>query len=92
MARRTNIQRHYDLSNDFYRLWLDQRMLYTCAYFPTPDASLEEAQEAKLELVCRKLCLRPGRNRGRSRLRLGSAGHLHGATLWRQREGVQHFA
>ena len=54
-----NIQSHYDLSNDFYRLWLDERMVYTCAYFPTPDASLEDAQEAKLDLVCRKLCLRP---------------------------------
>jgi len=54
-----NIQHHYDLSNDFYRLWLDEQMVYTCAYFPTPDASLEDAQEAKLDLVCRKLCLRP---------------------------------
>jgi len=57
---RTNIHRHYDLSNDFYRLWLDERMLYTCAYFPTPEASLEAAQEAKLELICRKLRLQPG--------------------------------
>ena len=55
-----NIRRHYDLSNDFYRLWLDEQMVYTCAYFPTPDVSLEEAQEAKMDLVCRKLCLRPG--------------------------------
>ena len=55
-----NIHRHYDLSNDFYRLWLDEQMVYTCAYFPTPDASLEEAQEAKLDLVCRKLRLQPG--------------------------------
>jgi cyclopropane-fatty-acyl-phospholipid synthase len=55
-----NIHHHYDLSNDFYRLWLDERMVYTCAYFPTPDASLEEAQEAKLDLVCRKLGLHPG--------------------------------
>ena len=55
-----NVHHHYDLSNDFYRLWLDEQMVYTCAYFPTPDASLEEAQEAKLDLVCRKLCLRPG--------------------------------
>jgi len=55
-----NIHRHYDLSNDFYRLWLDDQMVYTCAYFPTPDVSLEEAQEAKLDLVCRKLGLRPG--------------------------------
>ncbi len=57
---KTNIHRHYDLSNDFYRLWLDERMLYTCAYFPTPEASLEAAQEAKLEMVCRKLRLQPG--------------------------------
>jgi cyclopropane-fatty-acyl-phospholipid synthase len=55
-----NIHHHYDLSNDFYRMWLDERMLYTCAYFPTPEASLEAAQEAKLEMVCRKLRLRPG--------------------------------
>ncbi len=55
-----NIHHHYDLSNDFYRLWLDEQMVYTCAYFPTPDTSLEEAQDAKLDLVCRKLCLRPG--------------------------------
>src|SRR5271165_7374612 len=57
---RSNIHRHYDLSNDFYRLWLDERMLYTCAYFPTPEASLEAAQEAKLEMICRKLRLQPG--------------------------------
>ena len=55
-----NIHRHYDLSNDFYRLWLDEQMVYTCAYFPTPDASLEQAQSAKMDLVCRKLSLRPG--------------------------------
>ena len=55
-----NIHQHYDLSNDFYRMWLDERMLYTCAYFPYPEASLEAAQEAKLEMVCRKLRLRPG--------------------------------
>ena len=57
---RDNIHHHYDLGNDFYRLWLDERMVYTCAYFPTPTASLEEAQLAKLELVCRKAGLRPG--------------------------------
>ena len=55
-----NIRRHYDLSSDFYQLWLDEQMVYTCAYFPTPDVSLEEAQEAKMDLVCRKLRLRPG--------------------------------
>jgi cyclopropane-fatty-acyl-phospholipid synthase len=57
---RSHIHHHYDLSNDFYRLWLDERMLYTCAYFPRPEASLEAAQEAKLEMVCRKLRLQPG--------------------------------
>lgn len=57
---RDNIHRHYDLSNDFYRIWLDQRMVYTCAYFPTPAASLEEAQVAKMEHVCRKVGLRSG--------------------------------
>ena len=57
---RDNIHRHYDLGNDFYRLWLDERMQYTCAFFPTPEASLEQAQLAKLDRVCRKLALRPG--------------------------------
>jgi cyclopropane-fatty-acyl-phospholipid synthase len=55
-----NIQHHYDLNNDFYKLWLDRRMVYTCAYFPALSATLEEAQEAKLEHVCRKLQLQPG--------------------------------
>jgi cyclopropane-fatty-acyl-phospholipid synthase len=57
---RDNIHRHYDLGNDFYRLWLDERMLYTCAYYPTPAASLEQAQVAKMDHVCRKVALRPG--------------------------------
>jgi cyclopropane-fatty-acyl-phospholipid synthase len=55
-----NIHHHYDLNTDFYKLWLDRRMVYTCAYFPTPTATLEESQEAKLEHVCRKLQLQPG--------------------------------
>ncbi|MDW7710063.1 MAG: cyclopropane-fatty-acyl-phospholipid synthase family protein [Deferrisomatales bacterium] len=55
-----NIHHHYDLGNEFYRLWLDDRMVYTCAYFPSPDADLEEAQVAKMNHVCRKLRLRPG--------------------------------
>ncbi len=59
-AARENVHRHYDLGNDFYRLWLDREMLYTCAYFPSPDATLEDAQIAKMERVCRKLNLRPG--------------------------------
>jgi len=55
-----NIHHHYDLNNDFYKLWLDQKMVYTCAYFPSASATLEEAQEAKLEHVCRKLQLQAG--------------------------------
>ena len=51
---------HYDRSNDFYRQFLDSRMVYSCAYFARPDWSLEEAQEAKLDLICRKLDLQGG--------------------------------
>ena len=51
---------HYNASNDFYGLWLDKRMIYSCAYFSSPDDSLEEAQRAKLDLICRKLRLKPG--------------------------------
>ena len=58
---RGNITHHYDLSNDFYKLWLDQEaMQYTCAYFPEEDMSLEQAQTAKLHHICRKLQLKPG--------------------------------
>lgn len=57
---RHNVHHHYDLGNDFYRLWLDERMVYTCAYFEEPTATLDEAQTAKLEHVCRKLKLQPG--------------------------------
>jgi cyclopropane-fatty-acyl-phospholipid synthase len=57
---RRNIHHHYDIGNDFYKLWLDERMLYTCAYFPTQDSSLEEAQLAKMDHVCRKMRLQPG--------------------------------
>ncbi len=51
---------HYDVSNDFYQLWLDQRMVYSCAYFETPSDDLDTAQAAKLRHLCRKLRLRPG--------------------------------
>jgi len=57
---RQNVHHHYDLGNEFYRLWLDEEMVYTCAYFARPGAGLEEAQRAKLEHVARKLELRPG--------------------------------
>ncbi len=51
---------HYDLSNAFYALFLDPEMVYTCAYWPTAETTLEQAQIAKLDLVCRKLRLQPG--------------------------------
>jgi cyclopropane-fatty-acyl-phospholipid synthase len=57
---RSNIHHHYDIGNDFYKLWLDERMLYTCAYFPDTDTGLEDAQLAKMDHVCRKLRLQPG--------------------------------
>lgn len=57
---RQAIRYHYDVSNEFYALWLDQRMVYSCAYFAEPAYSLDQAQEAKLDLICRKLRLQPG--------------------------------
>lgn len=57
---RKNISHHYDVSNDFYALWLDQRRVYSCAYFKQTDDTLEQAQEQKLEHICRKLDLQAG--------------------------------
>jgi cyclopropane-fatty-acyl-phospholipid synthase len=57
---RDAIQYHYDVSNAFYRLWLDSRMVYSCAYFKTGDESLEQAQVQKLDHICRKLRLAKG--------------------------------
>ncbi|MFP3921035.1 MAG: class I SAM-dependent methyltransferase [Dichotomicrobium sp.] len=54
------IQFHYDVGNDFYRLFLDERMQYSCAYFTNPANALDRAQADKLEMICRKLRLRPG--------------------------------
>jgi cyclopropane-fatty-acyl-phospholipid synthase len=57
---RDNIHHHYDIGNDFYTLWLGSTMAYTCAYYPTSTATLDEAQIAKMHHVCRKLRLRSG--------------------------------
>lgn len=54
------IQFHYDVSDAFYALWLDPRRVYSCAYFARPDMTLAQAQDAKLDLICRKLRLQPG--------------------------------
>lgn len=51
---------HYDVSNDFYALWLDRSMTYSCAYFHSPEDDLDTAQERKLDYICRKLRLRAG--------------------------------
>ncbi len=55
-----NIHHHYDVGNDFYKLWLDKDLVYTCAYYPDTEATLEQAQYAKMDYVCRKLRLKPG--------------------------------
>ncbi len=57
---REAIRHHYDVSNAFYALWLDPRMVYSCAYFKTDDDTLEQAQAQKLDHICRKLRLAPG--------------------------------
>ena len=54
------VQYHYDVGNDFYSLWLDRNLQYSCAYFPTGTEDLDDAQENKMEHICRKLRLKPG--------------------------------
>ena len=60
LSDRQAIAFHYDVSNAFYALWLDAEMVYSCAYFETPDDSLDHAQQNKLEHICRKLRLQHG--------------------------------
>lgn len=57
---KSNIHHHYDLGNDFYKLWLDEELQYTCSYFPDQSMTIEQSQQAKMEHVCRKLQLKPG--------------------------------
>jgi len=54
------VRYHYDVSNDFYALWLDRRLVYSCAYFKTGEETLAKAQKQKLDHICRKLRLAPG--------------------------------
>ena len=58
-GNRRNVQHHYDVSDAFYRLWLDPQMVYSCAYFERDGQSLADAQERKLDHICRKLMLQP---------------------------------
>lgn len=60
IGSRHNIHQHYDIGNDFYKMWLDDQMQYTCAYFPSSDLTIEQAQVAKLDHICRKLRIKPG--------------------------------
>jgi cyclopropane-fatty-acyl-phospholipid synthase len=86
------IAHHYDVSNDFYALFLDPLMAYTCAYYRDPNGSLEQAQADKLDLVCKKLRLAPGERLldigcGWGALSIWAAQHYgvraHGVTLSR---------
>jgi cyclopropane-fatty-acyl-phospholipid synthase len=86
------IAHHYDVSNDFYALFLDPLMVYTCGYYRDPDGTLEQAQADKLDLVCRKLGLQPGERLldigcGWGSLSMWAARHhgvhAHGVTLSR---------
>ena len=84
---------HYDVSNAFYRLWLDEQMVYSCGYFNDPGESLDQAQRNKLDLICRKLRLNAGERLldigcGWGALICWAAQHygarVHGITLSRQ--------
>jgi cyclopropane-fatty-acyl-phospholipid synthase len=61
-ASHSNVEHHYDIGNDFYKLWLDDRLLYSCAYFSRPSLTLEQAQVAKMDHICRKLQLTSGQS------------------------------
>ena len=60
LKEKENVQRHYDLGNDFYKLWLDSSMTYSCAFFSSPDMSLESAQREKRKIIYEKLQLESG--------------------------------
>ena len=92
---RASIAHHYDVSNDFYRLWLDPEMVYSCAYFRDTNQSLAGAQRDKLDYLCRKLRLHPGQTLldigcGWGALALWAARHygvqVHGITLSREQQ------
>ena len=55
-----DISYHYDVGNDFYRLWLDDYLIYSCAYFRSGTEDIDAAQRQKLDHICRKLMLKPG--------------------------------
>ena len=83
-AARDNVHRHYDLGNDFYRLWLDRAMVYTCAYFRERGRVAGGGAGGKNGSCLPQAAPAAGRACARSRLRLGRAGPAHGAALWRR--------
>ena len=91
-SNRKNIQHHYDVSDAFYRLWLDPRMVYSCAYFSAEGDSLADAQAKKLDHICRKLRLAPGETFLDIGCGWGGAHLLGGAELRREGDGHHAFA
>ncbi len=81
-----NVAHHYDLGNDFYKLFLDEGMQYSCAYFLDDNESLEQAQQNKLRLIAAKLKLKPGLEDPRHRQRLGRHGALSRPARERRRD------
>ena len=84
---RRHIHRHYDLGNEFFRLFLDAELLmYSCGYFESAADSLEKAQARKVDRICRTLRLSPGRPRARDRQRVGRVRRVGGDALWLPRD------
>ena len=77
------VQAHYDLSDEFFALFLDPSMTYSCAKFDTPETTLAEAQRAKIDLSLGKCELQAGHAAARHRLRLGRDGHAGGRAVRR---------
>jgi len=93
---RSTIAHHYDISNDFYRLWLDPEMVYSCAYFANTGQSLAKAQQEKLDYICRKLRLSEGQTMldigcGWGALICWAARHYHVRAHMFEHIGVDNF-
>lgn len=83
---RRAINYHYDVSNEFFALWLDRQRVYSCAYFRQPDDSLDLAQQQKIDHICRKLQPAGRRAPARHRLRVGRADPARRGTIRRLRD------